>query len=139
MTFRQNEIFVMQFGFFSCLLIVLTAVLSILAGEIQWMAQLCSVAIALVFLYTLRTEPLITMDERGVRCFREKEVLWDLPWAEIAEVRRITHLRSRAILIVPIEEQKREFEALNGGGNLCIQLTKTSKRALNTYCPGLRT
>ena len=138
MTFRQNESFVKQYAGCVLMMLVSSVAASAATKTALWSALMCCAVTALYFVHTWRTEPMITMDDRGIRCFTKNDVLWDFQWFEIAEIRQVTHMHSRAIQLVPIEARKRELERPNGHRDLCIQLTKTSKRALDTYCPGMR-
>ena len=139
MTFRQNASFVNQYAGCVLMMVVSSAAASAATKTALWYALVCCIVTVLSFVHTWRTEPRITMDDRGVRCFTKTEVLWYFPWSEIAEIRQVTHLRSRAIQLVPIEARKQELEAPNGHRDLCIQLSRAAKQALERYCPGLRT
>lgn len=133
MTFRQHETFVKQLVWFSALLIALTLFLCVWSGTVSVPLSVCSVLITLVAVRVWRAEPIITVDERGILCGAVERPMWEFSWGEIAELQRISLLRSAAVQIVPVTEhspQNMEF--------YCFQLSRKAKIALEKYCPGYR-
>jgi hypothetical protein len=78
------------------------------------------------------------MDEQGVRCTERDKLLWDLSWSQIAEVRKTTRYRSRAVQLIPTVEPKQDLHTPQDQLFLGFQLSRKAKKALDTYCPGLR-
>ena len=138
MTFRQNEIFLKQYALCTLLMIVLSIITACFLGTMVWVMLVCCAACGLACFMTWRTEPMIKMDEHGVRCTQRDKLLWDLSWSQIAEVRKSSHLRNRAILLIPTEEPKQDLHTPQNQLFLGFQLTRKAKNALHTYCPGLR-
>ena len=138
MTFRQNEAFIKQYVFFAMLMTAVTLSTALSLETNLWPSVVCCVVTALHCAYTCRTEPMVTVDERGIRCTTKDEVLWDLPWDQIAEVRKTSHLSSAAVQLIPTIEPKQDLQKPQSRPFLGFQLSKTAKQALNTYCPGLR-
>ena len=138
MTFRQNEAFVKQYIFFAMLMTAVTLSTALSVGTNLWLSVVCCVVTALHCAYTCRTEPLVTVDEQGVRCAAKDDVLWDLPWGQIAEVRQISRLRSTAVQLIPTVEPQWDLQKPQTRPFLGFQLSKTAKIALKTYCPGMK-
>ena len=138
MTFRQNDIFLKEFVFCTLLMAVLTIITVGVLGTLVWPMLICSVFCGTGCIHSWRTEPIITMDEQGVRCTERDKLLWDLSWSQIAEVRKTTRYRSRAVQLVPIEEPKQDLHIPQAHPFLGFQLSKAAKIALKTYCPGLK-
>ena len=138
MTFRQNEIFLKELVFCTLLMAVLTIITVGVLGTIVWPMLICSVFCGAGCIHSWRTEPTITMDEQGVRCTERDKLLWDLSWSQIAEVRKTTRYRSRAVQLVPIEEPKQDLHIPQAHPFLGFQMSKSAKIALKTYCPGLK-
>ena len=138
MTFRQNEIFLKQYVFSTLLMTVLTIITVGVLGTIVWPMLICSVICGAGCILTWRTEPTITMDDRGVRCAERDKLLWNLSWSQIAEVRKTTRYRSRAVQLIPTAEPKQDLQPPQNQLFLGFQLSRKAKKALDTYCPGLR-
>ena len=138
MTFRQNEIFLKVFIFCTLLMAVLTIITVGVLGTIVWPMLICSVICGAGCILTWRTEPTVTMDEQGVRCTEGDKLLWDLSWSQIAEVRKTTRYRSRAVQLIPTVEPKQGLQPPQNQLFLGFQLSRKAKKALDTYCPGLR-
>ena len=138
MTFRQNEIFLKVFIFCTLLMAVLTIITVGVLGTIVWPMLICSVICGAGCILTWRTEPTVTMDEQGVRCTEGDKLLWDLSWSQIAEVRKTTRYRSRAVQLIPTVEPKQDLHTHKDQLFLGFQLSRKAKKALDTYCPGLR-
>ena len=138
MTFRQNEIFLKELVFCTLLMAVLTISTLGVLGTIVWPMLICSVFCGAGCILTWRTEPTVTMDEQGVRCTERDKLLWDLSWSQIAEVRKTTRYRSRAVQLVLIEEPKQDLHTPQSQLFLGFQLSKSAKIALKTYCPGMK-
>ena len=100
MTFRQNEIFLKQYVFCTLLMPVLTILIAGVMEATLWPMLFCCALCGVCCIHSWRTEPTIFMDEQGVRCTEGNTLLWDLPWSQIAEVRKITRYRSRAVLLI---------------------------------------
>ena len=138
MTFRQNEIFLKELVFCTLLMAVLTIITVGVLGTIVWPMLIFSVICSAGCILTWRTEPTITMDEQGVRCTERDKLLWDLSWSQIAEVRKTTRYRSRAVQLIPTVEPKQDLHTPQSQLFLGFQLSRKAKKALDTYCPGLR-
>lgn len=138
MTFRQNEIFLKEFVFCSLLMAVLTIITVSVLGTIVWPMLICCVICGTGCILTWRTEPTITMDNQGVRCTERDKLLWDLSWSQIAEVRKTTRYRSRSVQLIPTVEPKQDLHTPQNQLFLGFQLSRKAKKALDTYCPGLR-
>ena len=138
MTFRQNEIFLKELVFCTLLMAVLTIITLGVLGTIVWPMLICSVFCGAGCILTWRTEPTITMDEQGVRCTERDKLRWDLTWSQIAEVRKTTRYRSRAVQLIPTVEPKQDLHTPQSQLFLGFQLSRKAKKALDTYCPGLR-
>ena len=138
MTFRQNEIFLKELVFWTLLMAVLTIITLGVLGTIVWPFLICSVFCGAGCIHSWRTEPTITMDEQGVRCTERDKLLWDLSWSQIAEVRKTTRYRSRAVQLIPTVEPKQDLHTPQNQLFLGFQLSRKAKKALDTYCPGLR-
>lgn len=138
MTFRQNEIFLKQYAFCTLVMTVLTVITIMFTETMFWPMLIGCTACGLSCFMTWRTEPMIKMDEHGVRCTQRDKLLWDLSWSQIAEVRKSSHLRNRAILLIPTEEPKQDLHTHQNPLFLGFQLSRKAKNALHTYCPGLR-
>ena len=138
MKFRQNEIFLKELVFCTLLMTVLTIITLGVLGTIVWPMLVCCVICCAGCIHSWGTEPTITMDEQGVRCTERDKLLWDLSWSQIAEVRKTTRYRSRAVQLVPIEEPKQDLHIPQSQLFLGFQLSRKAKKALDTYCPGLR-
>ena len=138
MTFRQNEIFLKELVFCTLLMAVLTIITLGVLGTIVWPMLICSVICGAGCILTWRTEPTVTMDEQGVRCTERDKLLWDLSWSQIAEVRKTTRYRSRAVQLIPTVELKQDLHTPQNQLFLGFQLSRKAKKALDTYCPGLR-
>ena len=138
MTFRQNEIFLKELVFCTLLMAVLTIITVGVLGTIVWPMLICSVICGAGCIHSWRTEPTITMDEQGVRCTERAKLLWDLSWSQIAEVRKTTRYRSRAVQLIPTVEPKQDLHTPQSQLFLGFQLSRKAKKALATYCPGLR-
>ena len=137
MKFRQNEIFLKELVFCTLLMAVLTISTGVL-GTIVWPMLIGCTACGLSCILTWRTEPTITMDEQGVRCTERDKLLWDLSWSQIAEVRKTTRYRSRAVQLIPTVEPKQDLHPPQDQLFLGFQLSKSAKIALKTYCPGMK-
>ena len=137
MTFRQNEIFLKEFVFCSLLMAVLTIITIVFTQTMLWPMLICSVICSAGCILLWRTEPTITMDEHGVRCTERDKLLWDLSWSQIAEVRKATRHRSRAVQLIPTVEPKQDLHTPQNQLFLGFQLSRKAKKALDTYCPGL--
>jgi hypothetical protein len=137
MKFRQNEIFLKELVFCTLLMAVLTISTGVL-GTIVWPMLICSVFCGAGCIHSRRTEPTIAMDEQGVRCTERDKLLWDLSWSQIAEVRKTTRYRSRAVQLIPTVEPKQDLHTPQNQLFLGFQLSRKAKKALDTYCPGLR-
>lgn len=81
---------------------------------------------------------MITIDGRAVRCFTKTEILWELPWEGIAEVRRTSHLSSAAIQLVPVNEPKQDLHTPQAYPFLGFQRSSKVNQALQTYCHRFR-
>jgi hypothetical protein len=138
MTFRQNEIFLKELVFCTLLMAVLTIITVGVLGTIVWPMLICSVFCGAGCIHSWRTEPTIVMDEQGVRCTERDKLLWDLSWSQIAEVRKTTRYRSRAVQLIPTVEPKQDLHTPQDQLFLGFQLSKSAKIALKTYCPGLK-
>ena len=138
MTFRQNEIFLKELVFCSLLMAVLTISTVGVLGTIVWPMLICSVFCGAGCIHSWRTEPTIAMDEQGVRCTQQGKLLWDLSWSQIAEVRKTTRYRSRAVQLIPTVEPKQGLQPPQNQLFLGFQLSRKANKALDTYCPGLR-
>ena len=138
MKFRQNEIFLKELVFCTLLMAVLTIITVGVLGTIVWPMLIFSVICSAGCILTWRTEPTVTMDEQGVRCTERDKLLWDLSWSQIAEVRKTTRYRSRAVQLVPIEEPKQDLHIPQAHPFLGFQMSRSAKIALKTYCPGLK-
>ena len=138
MTFRQNEIFLKELVFCTLLMAVLTISTVGVLGTIVWPMLICSVFCGAGCIHSWRTEPTITMDEQGVRCTERDKLLWDLSWSQIAEVRKTTRYRSRAVQLIPTVEPKQDLHTPQIQLFLGFQLSKSAKIALKTYCPGMK-
>ena len=138
MTFRQNEIFLKELVFCTLLMAVLTIITVGVLGTIVWPMLICSVFCGAGCIHSWRTEPTITMDDRGVRCTERDKLLWDLSWSQIAEVRKTTRYRSRAVQLIPTVEPKQDLHTPQDQLFLGFQLSKSAKIALKTYCPGMK-
>ena len=138
MTFRQNEIFLKELVFCSLLMAVLTNITTGVLGTIIWPMLICSIFCGAGCIHSWRTEPTITMDEQGVRCTESDKLLWDLSWSQIAEVRKTTRYRSRAVQLIPTVKPKHGLHTPQNQLFLGFQLSRKAKKALDTYCPGLR-
>lgn len=138
MTFRQNEIFLKELVFCTLLMTVLTIITVSVLGTIVWPMLICSVFCGAGCIHSWRTEPTITMAEQGVRCTERAKLLWDLSWSQIAEVRKTTRYRSRAVQLIPTAEPKQDLHTPQSQLFLGFQLSRKAKKALDTYCPGLR-
>ena len=138
MTFRQNEIFLKEHVFCTLLMAVLTIITLGVLGTIVWPLLICSVFCGAGCIHSWRTEPTITMAEQGVRCTESDKLLWDLSWSQIAEVRKTTRYRSRAVQLIPTVEPKQDLHTPQNQLFLGFQLSRKATKALDTYCPGLR-
>ena len=138
MTFRQNEIFLKELVFCTLLMAVLTIITLGVLGTLVWPLLICSVFCGACCVLTWRTEPTITMDDQGVRCTERDKLLWDLSWSQIAEVRKTTRYRSRAVQLIPTLEPKQDLHPPHSQLFLGFQLSRKATKALDTYCPGLR-
>ena len=138
MTFRQNEIFLKELVFCTLLMAVLTIITLGVLGTIVWPMLICSVFCGAGCIHSWRTEPSITMDDQGVRCTERDKLLWDLRWSQITEVRKTTRYRSRAVQLIPTVEPKQDLHTPQSQLFLGFQLSRKAKKALDTYCPGLR-
>ena len=138
MTFRQNEIFLKELVFCTLLMAVLNVITLGVLGTIVWPMLICSVFCGAGCIHSWRTEPSITMDDQGVRCTERDKLLWDLSWSQIAEVRKTTRYRSRAVQLIPTVEPKQDLHTPQSQLFLGFQLSRKAKKALDTYCPGLR-
>ena len=138
MTFRQNEIFLKQYVFSTLLMTVLTVITIMFTETMLWPMLIGCTACGLSCILTRRTEPTVTMDEQGVRCTEGDKLLWDLSWSQIAEVRKTTRYRSRAVQLIPTVEPKQCLQPPQNQLFLGFQLSRKAKKALDTYCPGLR-
>ena len=138
MTFRQNEIFLKEFVFGTLLMTVLTVISIVFTETMLWPMLIGCTACGLGCILTWRTEPTITMDEQGVRCTERDKLLWDLSWSQIAEVRKTTRYRSRAVHLIPTVEPKQGLHTPQDQLFLGFQLSKAAKIALKTYCPGMK-
>ena len=138
MTFRQNEIFLKELVFCTLLMAVLTISTVGVLGTIVWPMLICSIFCGAGCIHSWRTEPTITMDEQGVRCTERDKLLWDLSWSQIAEVRKTTRYRSRAVQLIPTVEPKQDLHTPQSHQFLGFPLSRKAKKALDTYCPGLR-
>ena len=138
MTFRQNEIFLKELVFCTLLMAVLNVITLGVLGTIVWPMLICSVFCGAGCIHSWRTELTITMDEQGVRCTKSDKLLWDLSWSQIAEVRKTTRYRSRAVQLIPTVEPKQDLHTPQNQLFLGFQLSRKAKKALDTYCPGLR-
>ena len=138
MTFRQNEIFLKELVFCTLLMAVLTISTVGVLGTIVWPMLICSIFCGAGCIHSWRTEPTITMDEQGVRCTERDKLLWDLSWSQIAEVRKTTRYRSYAAQFIPTVEPKHDLHTPQNQLFLGFQLSRKAKKALDTYCPGLR-
>lgn len=138
MTFRQNELFLKEFVFCTLLMTVLTVITIMFTETMLWPMLIGCTACGLSCILTWRTEPTITMDEHGVRCTQQGKLLWDLSWSQIAEVRKTTRYRSRAVQLIPTVEPKQGLQPPQNQLFLGFQLSKSAKIALRTYCPGMK-
>ena len=138
MTFRQNEIFLKELVFCTLLMAVLNVITLGVLGTIVWPMLICSVFCGAGCIHSWRTEPTITMDNQGVRCTERDKLLWDLSWSQIAEVRKTTRYRSCAVQLIPTFEPKQDLHTPQNQLFLGFQLSRKAKKALDTYCPGLR-
>lgn len=138
MTFRQNEIFLKELVFCTLLMAVLNVITLGVLGTIVWPMLICSVFCGAGCIHSWRTEPSITMDDQGVRCTERDKLLWDLRWSQITEVRKTTRYRSRAVQLIPTVEPKQDLHTPQSQLFLGFQLSRKAKKALDTYCPGLR-
>ncbi len=138
MTFRQNEIFLKELVFCTLLMAVLNVITLGVLGTIVWPMLICSVFCGAGCIHSWRTEPSITMDDQGVRCTERDKLLWDLRWSQITEVRKTTRYRSRAVQLIPTVEPKQDLHTPQNQLFLGFQLSRKAKKALDTYCPGLR-
>lgn len=138
MTFRQNEIFLKELVFCTLLMAVLTISTVGVLGTIVWPMLICSIFCGAGCIHSWRTEPSITMDDQGVRCTERDKLLWDLRWSQITEVRKTTRYRSRAVQLIPTVEPKQDLHTPQSQLFLGFQLSRKAKKALDTYCPGLR-
>ena len=138
MTFRQNELFLKQYVFCTLLMTAVTTTLFVFMETILWSILVCCVICGIGCIHSWRTEPTVTMDDQGVRCTESDQLLWDLSWSQIAEVRKTTRYRSRAVQLVPIEEPKQDLHTPQSQLFLGFQLSKAAKIALKTYCPGMK-
>lgn len=138
MTFRQNEIFLKELVFCTLLMAVLTIITVGVLGTLVWPMLICSVICGAGCIHSWRTEPTVTMDDQGVRCTESDKLLWDLTWSQIAEVRKTTRYRSRAVQLVPIEEPKQDLHIPRAHPFLGFQMSRSAKIALKTYCPGMK-
>ena len=138
MTFRQNEIFLKELVFCSLLMTVLTIITVGVLGTLVWPMLICSVFCGAGCIHSRRTEPTIAMDDQGVRCTERDKLLWDLRWSQITEVRKTTRYRSRAVQLIPTVEPKQDLHTPQSQLFLGFQLSRKAKKALDTYCPGLR-
>ena len=138
MTFRQNEIFLKELVFCTLLMAVLTIITVGVLGTLVWPMLICCVICGAGCIHSWRTEPTITMDEQGVRCTERDKLLWDLSWSQIAEVRKTTRYRSRAVQLIPTVEPEQGLQPPQNQLFLGFQLSRKAKKALDTYCPGLR-
>lgn len=138
MTFRQNEFFLKETIFIALLMTALSIFFVVFVDSRLWPMLFASAACDLCAFHMWRTEPTITMDDQGVRCTQRDKLLWDLSWSQIAEVRKSTHLHTRAIELIPTVEPKRDLHTPQDQLFLGFQLCKTAKIALKTYCPGLK-
>ena len=130
MTFRQNEIFVKQFLWFSGLLTVVMAALFLRDQTLLLPLLVCLGMVLGPAVHVWRTEPMVTVDEWGVVCGDSERPMWAYSWGEIAQVRRITHLSSPAAQLIPVDEPSRNIPFLG------FQLSRNAKNALRKYCPG---
>ena len=137
-TFRQNEIFLKELVFCTLLMAVLNVITLGVLGTIVWPMLICSVFCGAGCIHSWRTEPSITMDDQGVRCTERDKLLWDLRWSQITEVRKTTRYRSRAVQLIPTVEPKQDLHTPQSQLFLGFQLSRKAKKALDTYCPGLR-
>lgn len=94
MTFRQNEIFVKQFLWSAGVLTVVMAVLFLRDRELLPPLLVCLGMVLGPCVHVWRTEPMLTVDEWGVVCGDPERPVWSYPWAQIAQVRRITRFTS---------------------------------------------
>ena len=138
MTFRQNEIFLKELVFCTLLMAVLNVITLGVLGTIVWPMLICSVFCGAGCIHSWRTEPSITLDDQGVRCTEWDKLLWDLRWSQITEVRKTTRYRSRAVQLIPTVEPKQDLQPPQNQLFLGFQLSRKAKKALDTYCPGLR-
>ena len=138
MTFRQNEIFLKELVFCTLLMAVLNVITLGVLGTIVWPMLICSVFCGAGCIHSWRTEPSLTMDAQGVRCTERDKLLWDLRWSQITEVRKTTRYRSRAVQLIPTVEPKQDLHTPQSQLFLGFQLSRKAKKALDTYCPGLR-
>ena len=132
MTFRQNEIFAKQFLWFSGLLTIVKAALFLRDRELLLPFLVCLGMVLGPGVHIWRTEPMVTVDEWGVVCGDPERPLWAYPWSQIAQVRRVTHLTSPAVQMIPVDEPPRDIPFLG------FQLSRKAKTALRKYCPGYR-
>lgn len=137
MKFRQNEIFLKELVFCTLLMAALTISSVGVLGTIVWPMLICSIFCGAGCIHSWRTEPAIAMDEQGVRCTERDKLLWDLSWSQIAEVRKTTRYRSRAVQLIPTVEPKQDLQTPQDQLFLGFQLSKAAKIALKTYCPGM--
>ena len=132
MTFRQNEIFVKQFLWFSGLLTIVTAALFLWDRAMLLPLLVCVGMVLGPSIHVWRTEPMVTVDEWGVVCGDPERPLWAYSWSQIAQIRRVTHLTSPAAQLIPVDEPPRDIPFLG------FQLSRNAKTALRKYCPGYR-
>ena len=138
MTFRQNDIFLKELVFCTLLMTGLTVITIVFMETLFWPMLICCVICGACCVLTWRTEPTITMDDQGVRCTERDKLLWGLSWSQIAEVRKTTRYRSRAVQLIPTVEPKQDLHTPQSQLFLGFQLSKSAKIALKTYCPGMK-
>lgn len=139
MTFKQNSLFLRQFLIFFLLLTVISlSMMLIRAGEGSWMILLCTGAMGLCLLHTWTSDPMITIDEEGIHCTLRDQLQWAFAWSEIAQLRQVTHHRSPAVQIIPVNELPRDLNIPQPTPFYGFQLSRSAKKALETHCPGYR-
>lgn len=99
MTFRKNATLFYQITIY-CIFIAIAGLLLFVFVRL-WLLPVCSAVMALVAWSNFRSfDEFITMNEDGVTCEKAGKQLWGYDWESIAELRKGTHFRTKAIYII---------------------------------------
>ena len=130
MTFRKNGIlFVIHFCTY-CVIAIICIILTPI-DQVGLMSFLSLPFIILAVLNPIIHNEYVTVDNKGIRCTKKGNVMWEYAWDEIIKLKRSSRYRLPSVEIV-IDDHANEIAPFDHSVHY-FQLGKTARKAIAQY------